>query len=297
MRPLIIITDAAPAFDDAAAIIMLADAKADIRLFVATSGNVWADAAAENVRTLCARLGRANVELRVDAPSDAVRARHAAIAGGTAARRHYVGAYDEPLRPPQDFPARVDLFPLIAAADRPDLLVIGPAAPLVPLIGRHPDLADRIGRVYLMGGTLHDRNDPPIAEFNFWFDPESAETLLGSNLPMTMMPLDRVRDLYYPDGFDKRLNSVAGVLAKHVRDSFENPKWITVCDEVLAAAMIYPELVLERSSLKLSVETSPGPRHGVVTILNDQAERRAVDVIARIDEAAFWRAAERTFTV
>jgi inosine-uridine nucleoside N-ribohydrolase len=297
MRPLIIITDAAPSGDDAAALVMLIAANADIKLIVATSGNVWADESAKNVRTLLGRLRRDDIEVCVDVPSAAVAARQAVIARGGTASRHYTGAYSsEPPQPPRDFSACGDLFPLIAAAGRPDLFVIGPVSPLVPLLERNPDLADRIGTVYVMGGTLrdHDGKIAPTAEFNFWFDPEAAETLLASGLAITLMPLDLVADLHYSAEFAARLDA-ASPLAPHVRNSVAHPDSITVCDEVLAAVVLDPRLVLQRRALKLSVDTSPGPGHGVVTILDDRAERRAVDVIERIDEAAFWRAAGRAF--
>jgi hypothetical protein len=34
-------------------------------------------------------------------------------------------------------------------------------------------------------------NATPAAEFNFWSDPETADTLLASNLPITLLPLLR----------------------------------------------------------------------------------------------------------
>jgi hypothetical protein len=57
MRRLIIITDPSPLGDDAVAISLLAaDRSLEIKLIVATSGNVWAEQAASNVFTLLARL-------------------------------------------------------------------------------------------------------------------------------------------------------------------------------------------------------------------------------------------------
>jgi hypothetical protein len=109
-----------------------------------------------------------------------------------------------------------------------------------------------------------------------------------------LLPIDLVWHLHYSGALAERLGP-DHVLAPHVRTSLDHPDWITICDEVLAAVVIDPRLVLARRALKLSVETSAGPRHGVVTILDDEAERSAVDVIERIDEAAFWGAAELAF--
>jgi len=175
-----------------------------------------------------------------------------------------------------------------AAADRPDLLFLAPASAVASVVSAHVDFADHIGRIYLMGGSfIGGGNATAAAEFNFWFDPEAVETLLAANLPITLLPLDPTRDLRYPIGFQAELNPEYPA-AEHVRECLARRPSPPVCDEVLAAVVLDQSVVTRRSSIKIAVETSPGPRYGAVNLLPDSASRRPVDVIEKVDYIAFW---------
>ena len=56
------------------------------------------------------------------------------------------------------------------------------------VLQRHPDRASRIERIVLMGGAIGLGNWTPSAEFNIYADPEAAEVVFGSGLPITMVP-------------------------------------------------------------------------------------------------------------
>jgi inosine-uridine nucleoside N-ribohydrolase len=297
---LIIVTDVTPCSDDAAALAMLAPTRAvDIRLIVATSGNVWSEEAASNARSLLARLRRDDLHICVGSPSSAFQERQRAFAQSMLIQPspRYSGALG------RNFPKEIggiggcdDLFAAIAAADRPDLLIMAPASPLTRIVRAHPELADFVRRIYLMGGSIQGPgNATPAAEFNFWFDPEAAETLLATDVPITLLPLEATRTLRYSAEFAALLGPDHPVGA-YVRASAENATPPPLCDEVLAAIVLDPGVVSRRRSLKLSVETAPGPRYGAVNILSDAADRRPVEVVEAIDEAAFWHLAKRTMT-
>jgi inosine-uridine nucleoside N-ribohydrolase len=297
MRPLIIITDPAPEGDDAVAIAMIVgDGRVDIRLITATSGNVWAEEAAHNARNLLSRLGRDDIEICVHMPSPAFQDRQSAIAlgdyGPPALR--YIGAFSRKFSNTLEG-LRVcdDVFEQIATENRPDLLIIGPASPIAPILSAHPELVAYVGRVYLMGGAITcEGNATPTAEFNFWFDPEAAEALLASDLPVTLLPLDITRTFHYSSEFAATLDPKHPV-AKYVHNCVAHVTSLTVCDEVLAAALLDRSLVSHCRALKLSVETKPGLRYGAVNILDDSAKRRPVEVIEKIEKGAFWRLARR----
>lgn len=296
MSPLIIIADPARIGDDAVAIAILAgDRSVDIKLIIATSGNVWAEEAVRNARALLTRLRRDDVDLRIGMPWTSFRDRYRELAEykERSARLRYVGAFSHPLASgPTNLPVPSDLFELIAAAKRSTLLVIAPSSPLVPIMQAHPELANYIDRLYLMGGTIaSEGNATSTAEFNFWFDPEAAETLLASTLPITLLPLDAVRALHYSAEFAAKL-SAADIITAYVRGSIEKPTPPPVCDEALAAAVIDPSLISSRP-MKLAVETTPGSRYGAVKILPENSDRRPVEVIDKISEDAFWQVAGR----
>jgi inosine-uridine nucleoside N-ribohydrolase len=291
MRPIIIITDAALLGDDGIAITMLtSEPRLNVCLIVATAGNVWAEEAAENVSTLMIRLRLSGIDICIGAPSSNFDERRRAFAVRLVqnASSFYCGALG--LNVPTNLgKVRLcdDLFNTIVAADLPDLVVIGPATVLASIIKQHVNLGSYVRHTYLVGGKLQGYgNATPEAEFNFWFDPEAAETVLASNLPLTLLPYDAVRGLRYSKEFASVLDS-GHPAASYVLDCIERNPPPPICDEVLAAIVINPDLIVRSRKLKLAVEVSPGIRYGALNVLDDDVDRRAVRVIEEISQSAF----------
>jgi inosine-uridine nucleoside N-ribohydrolase len=79
---------------------------------------------------------------------------------------------------------------LLAAAAPVTLIPTGPLTNVALLLARHPDAAERIDRIVLMGGAIAEGNVTPAAEFNIWVDPEAAARVFASGLDVTMVGLD-----------------------------------------------------------------------------------------------------------
>jgi inosine-uridine nucleoside N-ribohydrolase len=300
MSSLIIISDASQCGDDCIAIAMLANTRpTDIRLIVATSGNVWAEEVADNIRTLFTVLHQPNVHICIGTPSLLFKAQHRKRIHHALAQPglQYTGAFSSEPRITQDgTPICHDLFEQIVAADRPDIIVIGPADSLASVSSQHNNLASYVSRIYLMGGVLKGiGNTTADAEFNFWFDAEAAEILLRSDLPITLLPLDATRNLRYPPQFTSALDP-AYPSAKYVRDCIAHRPSRPVHDEALAAVVIDESVIVRRTLLKLEVEASLGPRYGAVKRLSSNATRRPVEVIEELDEPTLWEVMRSSLT-
>lgn len=77
------------------------------------------------------------------------------------------------------------------------LIAIGPLTNVQAAIERDPATFRKLKRVVLMGGSVYrgydegaDTARPPSAEWNINRDPAGAKALLGSGVPVFMMPLD-----------------------------------------------------------------------------------------------------------
>jgi purine nucleosidase/pyrimidine-specific ribonucleoside hydrolase len=80
---------------------------------------------------------------------------------------------------------------VILAADRPVTLVAtGPLTNVAALLLAHPEAAGRLGEIVVMGGSTERGNVTPLAEFNVYTDPEAADIVLGSGLPVTVCGLN-----------------------------------------------------------------------------------------------------------
>jgi len=104
----------------------------------------------------------------------------------------------------------------LRASEQPGVIVaVGPLTNIAEALQRYPDIVQHISRIYIMGGAVHvDGNvglsgvgiDNAYAEWNIYIDPEAANVVLESGVPVTLVPLDATQDVPITTGFLNRLN-------------------------------------------------------------------------------------------
>jgi purine nucleosidase/pyrimidine-specific ribonucleoside hydrolase len=178
-----VVLDCDPGHDDAFAI-LLAAAHPSIDLLAVTTvaGNGPLPRVTDNARRVCALAG-------IDVP---VAAGLSGPGAEAATAIHGASALDG-----ADLPEPVPLWPedaitlmarLIEESAQPVTIVAtGPLTNVAALLARRPDLRPAI---VFMGGSCGRGNWRPLAEFNIWADPEAADRVLRSGLPITMCGLD-----------------------------------------------------------------------------------------------------------
>lgn len=190
--PLIIDTD--PGVDDAVALVLaLRSPEVDVRAVVAAFGNVELERTLDNACRLLALAGRPDVPVAAGASRPLVhermvRAGHVHGVDGLGGR-----AAGLPVAGPPDPRPGVDLMAdvLRAATEPVTIASIGPLTDTALLLATHPELAPRIGRIVVMGGSLGAGNITGAAEFNIHIDPEAAHRVLTqAEVPVTLVPLD-----------------------------------------------------------------------------------------------------------
>ncbi len=71
------------------------------------------------------------------------------------------------------------------------ILCLGPLTNIAKAFRRDPELPRLIKRLYICGGTWEcPGNVSPVAEFNIFCDPKSAQTVFHSSVTKSMIPLD-----------------------------------------------------------------------------------------------------------
>ncbi|WP_031072180.1 nucleoside hydrolase [Streptomyces sp. NRRL S-118] len=189
--PIPVILDCDPGHDDAFNI-MLAAAHPAVRLLGITTvaGNQTVEKTTLNARRVCTAAGIRGV------PIAAGLARPLRGAGIVARNIHGESGLDGPGFGEPDVPvdgrdAVTFLRDTLLAHPEPVTLVpTGPLSNIAALLLAHPGLGPRIGRIVLMGGSTGRGNRTPAAEFNILADPEAADIVLGSGLPVTMIGLN-----------------------------------------------------------------------------------------------------------
>ncbi|HEX4172553.1 MAG TPA: nucleoside hydrolase [Acetobacteraceae bacterium] len=69
-----------------------------------------------------------------------------------------------------------------------EIITLGPLTNLALALRQWPQLASNVSRCVVMGGApCCEGNVTPAAEFNFWVDPEAAQVVLRSQLPIELV--------------------------------------------------------------------------------------------------------------
>ncbi|MFD8194652.1 nucleoside hydrolase [Streptomyces wuyuanensis] len=186
-----IILDCDPGHDDAVAILLAAgDPAIDLLAITTVAGNQVLGKTTLNARRICSAAGITSVPIAAGCARPLVRELRVAddVHGssgmdGPSFGEPTVGTVPE---------HAVDLmYRLLTRHPEPVTLV--PTAPLTNialLLTRHPDAAARIREIVLMGGSTERGNRTPAAEFNMYVDPEAADIVFRSGLPVTMCGLN-----------------------------------------------------------------------------------------------------------
>lgn len=71
------------------------------------------------------------------------------------------------------------------------LCTLGPLTNVALALQRAPEIAPRVKQIVMMGGGFSEGgNITPAAEFNIYVDPDAAQLVFASGIPIVMMPLD-----------------------------------------------------------------------------------------------------------
>lgn len=193
-QPRKIIIDTDPGQDDAAAIMLAFGSRNELDVLGITTvaGNVPLSLTSRNARIICELCDRTDV--KVYAGADAPLKRPLV----TAEHVHGKTGLDGPELTDPTMPLQlshaVDFIVDTLRNEPPgtvSLCTLGPLTNIALALQKAPDIASRVGELVMMGGGFFEGgNITPAAEFNIYVDPEAADVVFKSGIPIVMMPLD-----------------------------------------------------------------------------------------------------------
>ncbi|MFB9949946.1 nucleoside hydrolase [Rhizobium puerariae] len=189
-----IIIDTDPGQDDAAAIMLAFASPAELEVLglCAVAGNVPLSFTSRNLRIVCELCGRPDAAVYEGAEKPIVRPQ--VTAEHVHGRTGLDGAeLPEPAMPAQGMHAVDFIIETLRSqpAGTVTLCTLGPLTNVALALRKAPDITPRVKELVMMGGGFFEGgNITPAAEFNIYVDPEAAQTVLASGMPIVMMPLD-----------------------------------------------------------------------------------------------------------
>jgi inosine-uridine nucleoside N-ribohydrolase len=252
--PVPTIVDCDPGHDDMVAILLAAaHSRIDLLAITTVAGNGTLERTTHNARAVCSLAGIRDVPIAAGAPGPLVGKLR------TAAHVHGESGLEGAELPDPDVPLApghaVELMArLLREATEPVTLVpTGPLTNVALLLRTYPNLAERVREIVLMGGSAGVGNVEPLAEFNVYVDPEAADVVFSSGLPVTMCGLNVTHQALATEAVLERLRGLGTPLADTVvrllsffRDRYRDLWGLPappVHDPVAVARVIDPELV------------------------------------------------------
>lgn len=294
-----IVVDCDPGHDDAIALLLAAASDAVELLAVTTvAGNQTLEKCTLNARRILT-LGGIDVPLAAGADRPLVRPPR------VASDIHGESGLDGPALPTPAVdvvsePA-VELLrrTLLDHGEPVTLVPVGPLTNIATLLDRHPEVREQVAAIVLMGGSTERGNSSPYAEFNIRVDPEAAELVFGSGLPVTMVGLNASHQaLVTPDvvarlrGLETPAGDVCADLMTFFADAYHRVFGLPgapLHDPIAVARVIAPSLV-ECVRAPVRVETAGTYTDGatVVDLHHVTGEPDNADVAVRVDVPGFF---------
>jgi inosine/uridine nucleosidase len=270
--PLPLIIDSDPGLDDALAI-GLALARPELRVLAVTTvgGNADVRHCTENALRLLHAYGREDIPVAEGAAGPlvgrVVRATEVHGEGGIGTTQL------EPATATARPEGAVELIArLLRESSEPVAIApIGPLTNIALLLRLYPDLAPRIAHLSIMGGSIGEGNTTVSAEFNIYADPEAADIVFRSGVPITMMGLDVTHQALLDAGSVDALRAlgttsgrIAAELTAFALD--RNMEWsgstTTAIHDAVAVAHLAVGDLVDVASYNVAVDTTDGPARG-----------------------------------
>ena len=264
--------------DDGAALVMLLRSPAQVTVQGVTivPGNVWAGQGAEYVLHILDLLKRPQLPVLIGATQPLL---HTSAMAKEAERRwgaiQYMGAFG--MDPSSIVPApgsklsvrkprRDAIAYMISEIEkRPGeitILAAGPMTNVALALRMRPDIETKIKRLVFMGGNVGvPGNSTPMAEFNFWFDPEATRIVLRAAWPRVDVT---TADVSIKAPFTQRmLDEIAKAQTPAARyiASWSQDRYY-MWDELAACAWLDPTLITKEKLLYMDIDLSHGPGYG-----------------------------------
>lgn len=304
-HPLPLIIDSDPGLDDALAI-GLALARPELHVLAVTTvgGNADVRHCTENALRLLHAFGRDDIPVAEGAAGPLVGAvvRATQVHGESGIGNSHLA----PSPAAADPAGAVALMARLLREAREPIAIapIGPLTNIALLLRQHPELAPRIAHLSIMGGSIGEGNTTVSAEFNIYADPEAADIVFRSGVPITMIGLDVTHQALLDRDSVAALRAIGGTSARIAAELTEyaldrNKQWTgatttAIHDAVAIAHLAISDLVAV-APYHVTVDTTDGPARGR-TVCDGMPHRLArdgvttnTDVGIRIDRARFER--------
>lgn len=295
-----IILDCDPGHDDAIAIMLCGNnERFDLRGITTVAGNQTIEKTTYNALKLCEHL---NISTKVyKGAKEPIVSRVQKVAKNI----HGESGLDGPVLKEltRTYEKKVAVLyiadEILNSKEKITMVITGPMTNFALALKLYPEIKENIERVVFMGGSYQLGNITPAAEFNIYCDPEAADVVFRSGIPLTMIGLDVTRKVLCLPEIMKKAASIGGVASKLFDGlmGFFNKTQKEIfgwegapLHDPLTIAYLIDESVIKTKEVYAEVDTTYGSSRGRTNcdMFNLSKNKKNVNVAIEVDVEKFW---------
>jgi inosine-uridine nucleoside N-ribohydrolase len=152
------------------------------------------------------------------------------------------------------------------------ILAIGPLTNIAMAMRMDASFASKVKQLVIMGGAIASQpdgggNHTPNAEFNFYVDPEAAQIVLRSGIPIVLSPLNVSRKARFTKEAYEKIVAVDTPATRMIKErmgpGFEkNPERVGLMYDQIAAVTLVDPTIMKTVDLYVDVDANRGPNYG-----------------------------------
>ncbi|RRK11371.1 nucleoside hydrolase [Lactiplantibacillus garii] len=181
------------------------------------------------------------------------------------------------------------------------ILALGPLTNIAQVLQRDPTLFERCDRFTLMGGSYKSHgNCSPVAEYNFWCDPDAAKLVFDTMpVPIQMVGLDVTRKIVLTPSLLEYIQNVdpkMGALFKKITRFYFDFHWqyeqvigCVINDPLAVAALLDQDVVRGFESYTTVAVDGVARGQSIVDDHDFWHEPANSQIMTTVDVEAFWR--------
>lgn len=202
-------------------------------------------------------------------------------------------------QPASDRAIEVIIDTLMCAPAEVTLVTLGPLTNVAAALQREPGIAQAVAHCFVMGGTgAGPGNVTPLGEFNFWCDPEAADIVVRSGMPLTIVGWDisvasatfdaqQAAELRTCGPLGEFAVDIQAVLDEYALQETRLPGF-DLPDPITMAVAIDPAIAtVERRNVEVGVGDGPDRGHGFVDWDGTSGGPPNVDVVTSVPRSQF----------
>ncbi len=153
------------------------------------------------------------------------------------------------------------------------ILGLGPLTNIAMAMRMEPNFARNVKQLVIMGGAIASLadgggNHTPNAEFNYYVDPEAAQIVMRSGIPIVLSPLNVSRKAKFTREWYDRIVAVDTPITRLVKEHLgpgfqQQPERVALMyDQVAAVTLVAPALI-KTVEIYVDVDINPNANYGV----------------------------------